>query len=98
MLSPVQFARLIVPFGTTTIIADPHEIANVLGMDGIRYMMAEAKKAQMTVRFMLPSCVPATPFETFGAVLKAEDLASLMLNLLSMLISIPRLSGLQLTN
>lgn len=98
MLSPVQFARLIVPFGTTTIIADPHEIANVLGMDGIRYMMAEAKKAQMTVRFMLPSCVPATPFETSGAVLKAEDLASLMLNLLSMLISIPRLSGLQLTN
>ena len=78
MLSPVQFARLIVPFGTTTIIADPHEIANVLGMDGIRHMMAEAKKAQMTVRFMLPSCVPATPFETSGAVLKAEDLASLI--------------------
>ena len=78
MLSPVQFARLIVPFGTTTIIADPHEIANVLGMDGIRFMMAEAKKAQMTVRFMLPSCVPATPFETSGAVLKAEDLASLI--------------------
>ena len=67
MLSPVEFARLIVPFGTTTIIADPHEIANVLGMDGIRFMMAEAKKAQMTVRFMLPSCVPATPFETSGA-------------------------------
>lgn len=78
MLSPVQFARLIVPFGTTTIIADPHEIANVLGMYGIRYMMAEAKKARMTVRFMLPSCVPATPFETSGAVLKAEDMASLI--------------------
>lgn len=78
MLTPIQFARLIAPYGTTTIIADPHEIANVAGIAGIRFMMAEAKKAEITVRFMLPSCVPATPFETSGAMLSSEDLTDLM--------------------
>lgn len=75
MLTPIRFARLVIPFGTTTIITDPHEIANVLGTRGIRYMMREAKRSEMTVSFMLPSCVPATPFETSGAVLSADDLA-----------------------
>ena len=78
MLTPVQFARLVAPCGTTTIIADPHEIGNVLGLDGIRFMMREAKKAEITVKFMLPSCVPATPFETSGAHLSAEDLQELI--------------------
>lgn len=78
MLSPVQFARLIAPCGTTTIVSDPHEIANVLGMAGIRYMMREAKKAEINVFFMLPSCVPATPFETSGASLSAKDLVELI--------------------
>ena len=78
MLTPVRFARLVVPFGTTTIITDPHEIANVLGTRGIRYMMREAKRSEMTVFFMLPSCVPATPFETSGAALSSDDLADLI--------------------
>lgn len=80
MLSPVQFARLIATCGTTTIVADPHEIANVLGLSGIRYMMQEAKKAEINIRFMLPSCVPATPFETSGACLSAEDLSNSLMN------------------
>ena len=78
MLTPVRFARLVVPFGTTTIITDPHEIANVLGTRGMRYMMREAKRSEMTVFFMLPSCVPATPFETSGAALSSDDLADLI--------------------
>ena len=78
MLSPIQFARLIAPFGTTTIIADPHEIANVLGLDGIRFMMNEAEKAEINIHFMLPSCVPATSFETSGAHLHADDLSKLI--------------------
>lgn len=78
MLSPIQFARLIAPCGTTTIIADPHEIANVQGLDGIRFMMNEAKKAEINIRFMLPSCVPATPFETSSAHLQADDLSELI--------------------
>lgn len=78
MLTPVRFARLIAPFGTTTIIADPHEIANVAGIEGIRFMMREAQRAEITMYFMLSSCVPATPFETSGAVLKAEDLVELI--------------------
>ncbi len=78
MLTPVRFARLVAPFGTTTIIADPHEIANVAGLEGIRFMMREALRAEITMYFMLSSCVPATPFETSGAVLTAEDLAELI--------------------
>ncbi|RKS87278.1 adenine deaminase [Orbus hercynius] len=77
-LSPTQFARCILPFGTTTIIADPHEIANVCGLDGIRYMLESARKTPLDVRIMLPSCVPATPFEQSGCVLEAEDLAELI--------------------
>jgi len=77
-LTPAQFARLILPFGTTTIIADPHEIANVLGLAGIRYMLDSTRRLPLDVRIMLPSCVPATPLERAGAVLTAEDLESLI--------------------
>ena len=77
-LTPPQFARCIVPFGTTTIIADPHEIANVCGLDGIRYMLDASANLPLNVQIMLPSCVPATEFEQSGAVLGAEDLATLL--------------------
>jgi len=75
---PAGFAGLTVPRGTTTVIADPHEIANVRGMDGIRWMLDASEDVPQSVFVMLPSCVPATPFEDAGAVLEAEDLAALM--------------------
>ena len=78
MLSPRHFAHCVLPRGTTTVIADPHEIANVLGLDGIRYMLEATQDLPLNVFFMLPSCVPATSFEHSGASLRAEDLAQLM--------------------
>lgn len=72
-LSPEEFARLILPHGTTEIIADPHEIANVCGMAGVRYIAEAAKNTPLEVKVMLPSCVPATAFETSGAHLSAAD-------------------------
>jgi len=80
MVTPTQFARAVVPRGTTTIIADPHEIANVRGIDGIKYMIESSEGLPLDVFFMLPSCVPATSFENSGAVLKAEDLKELIDN------------------
>ena len=78
LVSPEQFARLVVPFGTTTIVADPHEIANVAGLDGIRYMINAARDVPLDVWYMLPSCVPSTSFENAGAVLDAAALAELI--------------------
>lgn len=78
MVTPSQMSRVVVPRGTTTIIADPHEIANVCGIKGIEFMMNSASHAPLNVFFMLPSCVPATPFETSGAKLMADDLKDLM--------------------
>ena len=78
LVSPEQFARLVVPRGTTTVIADPHEIANVAGLDGIRYMIEASRNIPLDVHFMLPSCVPATAFENSGAVLDAAALAQLI--------------------
>ncbi|WP_319560731.1 adenine deaminase [Marispirochaeta sp.] len=78
LVSPEQFARLVVPRGTTTVIADPHEIANVAGLDGIRYMINAAKGVPLDVYFMLPSCVPSTSFENAGAELDAAALAELI--------------------
>ncbi len=69
-----EFARVVVPHGTTTIIIDPHEIANVMGMLGISYILKTSKYNPLNVYVMLPSCVPATPMETAGAELKAIDL------------------------
>lgn len=77
-LSPEQFALVVLPQGTTTVVADPHEIANVSGLDGIRYMIAAAAEAPLDVFFMLPSCVPSTSFENAGAVLDAGALSSLI--------------------
>jgi adenine deaminase len=79
MVKVPEFGRIIVPLGTTTVIADPHEIANVLGLDGIRYMLASSRNSVLGVYIMLPSCVPATHLETAGAELSGHDL-SLLLN------------------
>ena len=68
-LSPEEFASLIVPRGTTAIIADPHEITNVCGIAGCEYIAKASKNVPLDVYLQLPSCVPATPFETSGAVL-----------------------------
>lgn len=78
MGSPYQFARAVLPRGTTTVISDCHEIANVKGIKGIEYMIESSKNLPLDVYIMLPSCVPATGFETSGAILEAEDLAELM--------------------
>ncbi len=72
-LSPEEFASLIVPRGTTTIIADPHEITNVCGMAGCEYIAKASESVPLDVKIQLPSCVPATPFETSGAVLGGKD-------------------------
>lgn len=73
-----EFARAVVPHGTTTIIMDPHEIANVMGMTGVGYMLKSSKYNPISVYMMLPSCVPATAMETAGAELKAIDLLSII--------------------
>jgi adenine deaminase len=73
-----QFARAVVPHGTTTVVADPHEIANVLGILGIEYMLKSSEHQPMNVYFTLSSCVPATRMETSGARLEAVDLIPLM--------------------
>jgi adenine deaminase len=75
MLSPREFARNVVPKGTTSLVADPHEIANVLGAAGIRYMIDSSEGLPLRVFLMFPSCVPATPFETSGAELVHSDMA-----------------------
>ncbi|SDE88637.1 adenine deaminase [Sporomusa acidovorans] len=75
MVSPAQFACAVVPSGTTTVIADPHEIANVAGLEGIRYMLKATEQLPLNVYMMLPSCVPATRLEHAGATLKAKELA-----------------------
>lgn len=71
-LSPVEFAKAVLPCGTTTVIADPHEIANVCGIDGIKYIYDECSKTPLDAYIMFPSCVPSTPFETSGAVLSSK--------------------------
>ncbi len=79
MVTPSEFAKAILPRGTTTIIADPHEIANVKGMEGIEDILNESKNLPLDIYVMLPSCVPATPFENSGgAVLQAKDLKKLI--------------------
>lgn len=72
MLTPVEFCKAIIPYGTTTIIADPHEIANVLGIKGVKYMINQVQGLPINAHFMLPSCVPATFFESAGAVIDAK--------------------------
>lgn len=76
MVTPQQFSKVVVPHGVTTVITDPHEIANVSGSAGIQFMIDSAKNLPLNIFFMLPSCVPATPFENAGATLSAQDLQS----------------------
>jgi adenine deaminase len=78
MVQPAEFARAVVPHGTTSVICDPHEIANVLGMDGVRYMLDASEGLPLSVYVMAPSCVPATHMETAGAELNAAELEELM--------------------
>jgi adenine deaminase len=86
MITPPQFARAVVPCGTTTAISDPHEIANVVGADGIHYMLDASEGLPLTVYINLPSCVPATHLSTAGAELSADDLIAL--------VDLPRVIGL----
>lgn len=73
-LSPEELAKMIVPLGTTKIVADPHEIVNVCGLNGLEYMLSASKNTVLDVKLMMPSCVPATPFETSGANILACDM------------------------
>ncbi len=77
-LTPSRFAEIVVPHGTSTVIADPHEIANVWGIAGIKYMIECSRELPLDIFYMLPSCVPATSMETAGAVLTANDLNTLL--------------------
>lgn len=77
-LTPDRFSETVLPHGTTTVIADPHEIANVLGIEGIKLMMRSSRNSTIDVFYMLPSCVPATDMETSGAILTADDLEPLL--------------------
>ncbi len=74
MLCPSELAAALLIHGTTTIISDPHEIANVMGIEGIKFMLKESDQIPFDVYFLAPSCVPATTLETSGATLKASDL------------------------
>jgi adenine deaminase len=78
MLIPSEFARLAVQHGTVATISDPHEIANVSGIAGVEYMLNNAKKVPLKIHFGAPSCVPATSFETAGAVIDAEGVYQLL--------------------
>jgi adenine deaminase len=78
MVTIPEFARAVVPHGTGAMVIDPHEYANVLGMDGIRYVLESSKNLPLDFFIMLPSCVPATPLETAGARFTADDLAFMM--------------------
>lgn len=74
LVTPSEFAKVLLPHGVTTVIADPHEIANVLGTAGIQYMLDSSENLPFDFYIMLPSCVPATSFENSGAILTAENL------------------------
>lgn len=78
MLTPSRFARMVVPHGTIGVVTDPHEIANVLGIEGVQFMINDGKKVPFKFFFGAPSCVPATAFETSGAQLDAAAIQSLL--------------------
>ena len=77
LVSPREFARAVLPHGTTTVVTDPHEIANVMGTDGIEYILQATEGLPIDVRVMLPSCVPATPLDESGAELDARAIEPL---------------------
>ncbi len=74
MLTPIEFARAVIPHGTTTVVADPHELANVLGLEGINFMIEQSLGLPMSIFFMIPSCVPSSHLETSGATLSAREI------------------------
>lgn len=76
LVSPSEFVRAVLPHGTTTVITDPHEITNVMGVDGIDYMLCATENLPVDVRFMIPSCVPASPLDESGANLDYRDIDS----------------------
>jgi adenine deaminase len=78
LVRPAEFARAVVPGGVTTVVTDPHEIANVLGLDGIRFMLRDSEAVPLSVLVNASSCVPATDLATAGAALEADDLAELL--------------------
>jgi adenine deaminase len=78
MVQPAEFARAVVPRGTTAVVCDPHEIANVLGLEGVRYILNASEGLPLSVYVMAPSCVPATHMETAGAELTADDIKEIM--------------------
>jgi adenine deaminase len=78
MVTPAQFAKIAVRHGTTSVVCDPHEIANVLGIEGIEAMIENASQVPFNFFFTAPSCVPATPFETSGAVIDSDDIEYLL--------------------
>lgn len=78
LVTPPEFARAVLPHGVTTVITDPHEIANVLGLEGMRYMLERAKHGLLNMYVMASSCVPATDMETSGARLEADELGGLL--------------------
>ncbi len=78
MLPPAEFARAALRWGTVATVSDPHEIANVLGIEGVRYMIEDGERAQLKFAFGAPSCVPATTFETAGAAFGPSDVAELL--------------------
>ncbi|WP_277584801.1 adenine deaminase [Psychrobacillus antarcticus] len=80
MVTPAEFSRILLPHGITTVITDPHEIANVAGSDGIQFMLDDATNCEMDIHVMLPSSVPATPMEHAGAILHASDLQPFLEN------------------
>ena len=80
MLVPSEFARIAVLHGTVGTISDPHEIANVLGKEGVYYMIENSKEVPLKFHFGAPSCVPATTFETAGAVIDSEDIKELLMS------------------
>src|ERR1700758_5074084 len=77
MLPPHRFADAVLPHGVTSVVCDPHEVANVLGLLGVRYMLAGREGLDLSVFVMAPSCVPTSSMETSGAALGADDLAAL---------------------
>jgi adenine deaminase len=77
MVAPGRFADAVLPHGTTTVVSDPHEIANVLGVEGVRWMLAASEGLDLSVVMMAPACVPASPLETAGARLEVSDLVAL---------------------
>ncbi len=85
MLSPKQFVKTVLPHGTTTVVCDPHEIANVAGVEGVKYVLEESKDLPCAIYVMAPSCVPATHLENSGARLSSSDL--------ELLLKLPRVIG-----